>query len=151
MNECQHASKVMAYYDGEIVGQARTDIERHLDECAACRADLERLAALSSILGEAPAPQMPQAALDRLHQSVQRLPSRGVLRLAEFLSAAAAAILVFCAVGLMYKGGPSANAAGLPANWEPAAVATAVDESVDPQDEPAPWSAQNPSETEPND
>ena len=44
-----------AYQDGELQGQRRRQVEAHLTECAACRAELERLRALTALLQESPA------------------------------------------------------------------------------------------------
>ncbi len=44
-----------AYYDGELQGGRRRQMEAHLAECASCRRALEELEALGSLLVQAPA------------------------------------------------------------------------------------------------
>ena len=44
-----------AYSDGELGGARLRQVESHLAECAACRAELEQLGSLSSLLHESPA------------------------------------------------------------------------------------------------
>lgn len=53
-----------AYYDGELRGRRLAVVEQHLTECHTCREELEKLAALSALLGEAP----PAAAITRPEQ-----------------------------------------------------------------------------------
>lgn len=45
-----------AYVDGELRGRRLRQVEAHLEDCAACRAELESLRALSALLGESPSP-----------------------------------------------------------------------------------------------
>ncbi len=44
-----------AYHDGELRGLRLRQMETHLAQCAACRAELEQLQALSTLLQEGPA------------------------------------------------------------------------------------------------
>jgi len=44
-----------AYYDGELRGRQLRQVEAHLADCATCRAELERLQALATLLRESPA------------------------------------------------------------------------------------------------
>jgi hypothetical protein len=46
-----------AYLDGELKSSQLQHVEAHLVECQACRAELESLARLSSLLHEVPAPE----------------------------------------------------------------------------------------------
>lgn len=45
-----------AYYDGELGGRRLREVEAHLAECEACRAQLDELAGLSALLMDAPQP-----------------------------------------------------------------------------------------------
>lgn len=45
---------VGAYHDGELQGRRLRQVEAHLAECPACRAELERLRALTTLLQESP-------------------------------------------------------------------------------------------------
>jgi anti-sigma factor RsiW len=44
-----------AYHDGELKGRPLCQVEDHLTECAACRAELEELQKLTTLLRESPA------------------------------------------------------------------------------------------------
>jgi anti-sigma factor RsiW len=46
-----------AYHDGELAERRAQQVEAHLAGCAACRAELESLRALSALLQESPAPE----------------------------------------------------------------------------------------------
>lgn len=48
-----------AYLDGELPALKRMQVEKHLEECETCRAELESLNALSDILQSAPVPAAP--------------------------------------------------------------------------------------------
>ena len=65
---------------------------------------------------------MPPGALERLHRSVDLLPSVGICRMAEALAAVAAAILVACVIGLARQTPQQGKIGAIPV-WETAAVA----------------------------
>jgi predicted anti-sigma-YlaC factor YlaD len=48
-------SWIAAYHDGELGGRRLRQVEDHLAECEACRAELEQLQCLSTLLRESPA------------------------------------------------------------------------------------------------
>jgi anti-sigma factor RsiW len=62
-----------AYYDGEVHGSRKGQVEEHLSSCPACQAELEALNKLSILLQEVPAPEV------RL--STQRFQAQVMLRL----------------------------------------------------------------------
>jgi predicted anti-sigma-YlaC factor YlaD len=47
-----------AYHDGELRGRRLQQVEAHLAHCAACRAELKELQALTMLLQESPAPEV---------------------------------------------------------------------------------------------
>lgn len=59
---CADSLRVQAYFDGELDGAAAGEVERHLEGCADCRALLEDLARLRTVirrdLNPAPSPQL---------------------------------------------------------------------------------------------
>ena len=62
---CHEVSGLLeAMHDGALSPRARAVVESHTASCAACRAELDRLRALSSLLGKLPAPA-PPASLDK--------------------------------------------------------------------------------------
>ena len=65
-----------AYHDGELDGRRLEQVQVHLADCEACRADLAELLALSALLAEAPAAEQGIPA-DRFAAQVNlRLPRR---------------------------------------------------------------------------
>ena len=72
-----------------------------------------------------PTPQASPAVLARMHRQVDQLAARSIYRLMEAGAAAAAAVLIFCMVGLLRQAPASAAA---PALWEAqAAYGSSVD------------------------
>ena len=122
MASCPKGEKISAYHDGELpVGEA-AEVERHLQRCAACRHELERLRALSEwFAGTVPAGEAPPALLDRLRRTIRPRRDRIVLRTAGTLTAVAAAVLIACSA-LLWQRWQAATPAGQPAAWEALAV-----------------------------
>jgi anti-sigma factor RsiW len=62
-----------AYHDGELSSARRQQVEKHLQDCPACRTELEKLASLSALLQAEPLPA--QTPAQRFAAQVQlRLP-----------------------------------------------------------------------------
>ncbi|MGE5263702.1 MAG: anti-sigma factor family protein [Acidobacteriota bacterium] len=70
----QHVSELLAaYHDGELSSNRRYKVEKHLQDCPTCRAELEALGELSSLLRADPVPD--QTPPERFAAQVQlRLP-----------------------------------------------------------------------------
>ena len=63
-----------AYYDGELHGVRRYQVEEHLQSCSSCRIELEEMRKLSNLLLEVP---LPESLLSNQHFTAQvmlRLP-----------------------------------------------------------------------------
>ncbi len=75
MNECVMHERLMAYYDGELSGDALRKVEQHLLDCVACQEELRQMRSISSLLQSAP---MAVPSLSR-----QRFASQVVLQLGE--------------------------------------------------------------------
>jgi len=73
----QHVSHLLAaYHDGELQGRQLRQVEAHLAECKACRAELQELQTLSSLLHECP-PAVNLTPPERFVAQVQlQLPGR---------------------------------------------------------------------------
>jgi len=121
MNECDHASLVGAYHDGELPPASAVELEAHIQRCPECAAELVRLCSLSRVLGSASWPQMPPEALGRLHRKVDLVARDGIRKLAEALAGVAASIVVACSVALAVLPG-TAGPAQASARWETVAV-----------------------------
>ena len=63
-----------AYLDGELSAERRAWVEAHLQTCAACQADLDALASLSSLLHAEPLPPASLSPRDFARQVTGRLP-----------------------------------------------------------------------------
>ncbi|HEV8291223.1 MAG TPA: zf-HC2 domain-containing protein [Tepidisphaeraceae bacterium] len=121
---CDQTKHVQAFYDGEMSAVERAGFEAHLKACAICSAELEDLRRLSTHLAAASIPFVSQEAIARFHRAANVAEERGVLRLAEWLTAAAAAVLVIGLTGLFKHDTTHASA---PDVWEQAAVAYPTD------------------------
>lgn len=73
----EHVTRwLAAHHDGELKGLRLRQVESHLAECPACRAELDEIASLSMLLHTAP-PAETRTAPDRFVAQVQlRLPRR---------------------------------------------------------------------------
>jgi anti-sigma factor RsiW len=126
---CDKSAHVHAYYDNELSPAQRGDFESHLQECADCRGLLAELRQVSSLLTAAPmGADLSQMAMARLRNTWQSARDRGVMRMAGWLTAAAAAVLIGAL--LVWPGGrgdeglrASAGAGGWPAAVMPPAEA----------------------------
>ncbi len=119
MESCSHISRISAYHDGELPDGRRAEVEAHLQHCPQCAAELAELQTMSAMLERMPRRQLDPLGLARLHQQVDSLTDRSLLRFVEMLSGLAAALLVAASVWLVQA--PEAAAQPLPA-WERAAV-----------------------------
>ncbi|MGE5609961.1 MAG: anti-sigma factor family protein [Bacillota bacterium] len=95
---CENNRHLDAYYDGELFGEDLARFEAHLSECLPCRTELQELQKLSELISRVEIPSIPSETMDRLHDYAEMSGEMTVLRIAEWLTAAAAAILV---VGLL--------------------------------------------------
>src|SRR4051812_23588800 len=91
---CQQSEKVQAWYDGELPPGHGGTIAEHVSQCAECAEMVAELTRVSELLRSAPRASMSADALKRLEQSWWAARDRGVLRFAEWLTAAAAAVLI---------------------------------------------------------
>lgn len=66
-----------AYQDGELPPARRRQVENHLQDCAACRAELQTLVGLSALLKADPLPQHtpPERFAAQVHLLLPRSPS----------------------------------------------------------------------------
>jgi len=94
---CDNAAKIHAYHDGELPSDERIAIESHLAVCDECRELLADLQKLTNIFATVELPEMPQRAVSRMYGSwhaAKAAQDRGVRRLAGWLTAAAAVVLL---------------------------------------------------------
>src|SRR3954463_15502168 len=91
---CEQTSQVHRYHDGELSVEERHAFEAHLRTCDECSALLAELRSLSRLFTAAPMTQIQPDALQRLREARYVLPDAGVLKIAGWLTAAAAAVLI---------------------------------------------------------
>jgi anti-sigma factor RsiW len=135
---CERAHDIHAYHDGELSPAKVAAIEAHLRDCAACAELLAELRQLSQLVAAAPMVDMPPAAMKRMQQAWWAAQDRGVLRVASWLTAAAAAVIL---AAVMYsspgdRGEPmtTANAPQLVALMQQSSP-TFQQDADEPQDE----------------
>jgi len=121
---CEQTKQLQAFYDGELSAAERGAFEEHLLICPVCSAELAELHRVSEHLAGASIPSLSKNALARFHRAADVAEERGVLRLAEWLTAAAAAVL---AIGLMGLFRNDTTHASAPDTWEQAAIAYPTD------------------------
>src|SRR5882672_4286610 len=121
---CDQINRVEAFYDGEMNAADHEAFAAHLKDCAACNEELAYLRRISSEMAAASIPAVSKDALARFHGAVNVAEERGVLRLAEWLTVAAAAVLVIGLTGLFKHDTTHASA---PDAWEQAAIAYPTD------------------------
>lgn len=115
---CRKAVHIHAYYDGESSPDEKLAVEAHLHECAECRALLADLRGLSTMLRECPLATAPPGLLGRLQTTSYSAQDREVRRLAGWMTAAAAAVLLIALAGYPNRQVEAAS----PGTWELAAV-----------------------------
>lgn len=100
--------KLSAYLDGELAATDRRVLERHLEGCAACREDTERLARVkewaATYAGTAPRPSVWRGVRDEIRRregpGVVPIATRRRFRIGTSLPLALAASLVLVLVGV---------------------------------------------------
>ena len=93
-----NAAKIHSYHDGVLPADERSAVESHVAVCSECRKLLEDLRKLSGMFASVEFVEMPHRAVHRMYGSwhaAKAAQERGVRRLAGWLTAAAAVILVF--------------------------------------------------------
>src|SRR5947208_7899134 len=98
MTTCDRTSEVHAYHDGELSPAESAAFEAHLAECGGCREMLEEIRRVSRQIGTAPLPLMPAGFPARLRDAfvlAREARERGLRKLTGWMTAAAAAVLVF--------------------------------------------------------
>ena len=132
---CELTQRVGAWLDGEIPAAERASFETHVAGCPACAREAAQLRALSGLIAGGAARELPAGVLARLQRrEAAVVRDLGVARVAEWLTAAAATVLLACGGWLALGGshGASAQAASI-APWEQAAVTLRADAGNEPQ------------------
>lgn len=133
MRSCDYEQDIGPYLDGQLPPEASRVIRDHLEHCDSCQLEARRLETISRLVRSATVPTIPTGLLDDLHQRARRAGAQGVFRMAEWLTGAAAAIIIACALVLGLTG-TGDDAVALPSDWELTALGDPVDPtSTEPQ------------------
>ena len=127
---CNKAADIHRYYDNELAPGERQQVEEHFGQCEECRRLFQELCCLSRLLGRAARAEAPSDLMVELRQSTESVRNRTIIRLAGWLTAAAAALLLGAWVTWPASDEDVATFAGL-RSWE----IRAVTPTADPQDE----------------
>lgn len=138
MNECEQASRLNAYHDGEMSPAGVAAMEQHLRQCPRCAAELERFRKLTGMIGSLPPPALPTSSLRRLHQAVDLQLAARLRRMAEVLAAVAAVVLVVCLIGLTRRT-PAQGSPGAMPVWEIEALAQPLEPAAGSEEALASW------------
>jgi len=118
---CQ-SEQIHAYHDGELSPSDRAAVEAHLSECADCRELLADLRSVAQLVATAPMVEMPPQAMKRMQQAWWTAQDRGVLRVASWLTAAAAAVIFAAVMFSSPSQRPDTNS-----NWQVVALTPPTD------------------------
>ena len=116
---CDKTAQIHRYLDGELSSAQQEAVEAHVRECAECDRMLTDLRRLSQLISAAPLAEMPAENVARLQEGWQSARERGVRRIAGWLTAAAATILIGV---VLTRPAQQPDADTRPAVWETIAV-----------------------------
>ncbi len=128
---CPRQAQVHRYCDGELCAREQESLAAHLRECPECARLHAEIRRLSELVSEAALVEMPAGLVERAQGGWSAARDRSVLRLAGWMTAAAAAVLI----GAVFIRHVSwTDAAAHPAIWETVAVTPPVEvpEEVNP-------------------
>jgi anti-sigma factor RsiW len=97
---CDQSINIARYHDGELSPTEISAVEAHLLTCSACRVELQSLRTLSQTIHQAKLQSAPASAIQnwtslaRARKVARANQDLGVRRLAEWLTAAAALLLI---------------------------------------------------------
>jgi anti-sigma factor RsiW len=96
---CEQSVQIHRYHDGDLSALERAQVQAHLRSCAECQELLADLENLSHMFATVPLPEMTTRAMNRMEGSfwaaAKQAQDRSVRRFASWLTAAAAAVLLF--------------------------------------------------------
>jgi hypothetical protein len=111
MDNCNRLQQISAFHDGELNTEERDDLLMHIDQCSACREELETLEKLSNVVSAISEPSVSTELVTSLHREVDSSSQATILKIAEAVSSVAATILVVCSFWLWHiaSSGPASN------------------------------------------
>jgi anti-sigma factor RsiW len=105
MSDCKYQQLLGAYHDAELDAQTQADVHQHVQTCDLCRDQLGQIRRLSGLIrtadGNRPDDAIRPDELRRIHNAVRQVEhDRPLLRIAGFMSAVAASLLIISAAWL---------------------------------------------------
>ena len=96
MADCEFRSRLGVYNDGELPRQEARRLERHLERCASCAAELDEVRRLSNLFGTFAEQPVDDAVVTDFHRIVDELEDRqaSILRIGKLLTGLAASGLI---------------------------------------------------------
>jgi len=113
-DNCPSEQKLSAYHDGELLAEDRERLARHLAWCQACVRRMEQLKQMSAFIASGSPVGLSQIALRRLHNKLDEVIERGLVRWAWEVSGIAAAILLIGSVWLARLAEPVSASVSVP-------------------------------------
>jgi anti-sigma factor RsiW len=120
-DNCPADQKLSAYYDGETGGEITADeravMSRHLAWCEACIRRMEELRQMSAFIASGAPAGLSQIAMRRLHNKLDEVMERGLVRWAWEVSGIAAAVLLVGSIWLAQLAEPANAATAVVPPW----------------------------------
>ncbi|MEI6232777.1 MAG: zf-HC2 domain-containing protein [Planctomycetota bacterium] len=95
---CEWTNKLHAFHDGELAASECERVATHAAGCAVCALELDRLSRTARFLKAASIPAMRPMATLRFRE---RIAADNTARLARWLTAAAAAVILGCSTAML--------------------------------------------------
>ena len=127
MAACIYSYKLNAYHDNELSHKEHRKLEQHIRGCPYCSRDLEQLQRLSGLISSVSIPDIPDDMAKRLHQRLDSLREKALLRMASMLSSVALVLLVVSSILLLRIGVKGQMATAFDPDWEKTAVTLHLD------------------------
>jgi len=127
MAACIYSYKLNAYYDNELSHEEHRKLEQHIRGCPYCSRDLEQLQRLSGLISSVSIPDIPDDMAKRLHQSLDSLREKALLRMASMLSSVALVLLVVSSILVLRIAVKGQVATASDPEWEKTAVTLQFD------------------------
>ncbi|UCG64806.1 MAG: zf-HC2 domain-containing protein [Deltaproteobacteria bacterium] len=127
MAVCIYSHKLDAYYDNELSHEEHRKLEQHIRGCPYCSGDLEQRQRLSGLISSVSIPDIPDDMAKRLHQSLDSLREKALLRMASMLSSVALVLLVVSSILVLRIAVKGQVATASDPEWEKTAVTLQFD------------------------
>lgn len=132
MNKCEQTSRLNLLLDGELSETESRELIAHIQQCEICAAEWRELQSMQALWRKNAAPVMPEAAMARIHRSVDTAMGRQTFeRVAHRLASLAALVVIAAGLWIIRPTATTTTttttatntpAISLPDTWETAAL-----------------------------